>query len=145
MSNPLFSSSGPVSYQSQNDDSILEFSSGRGSSQLSSEANNIQLSPEGNSSQISPEINVSQLSPKANASPFPSGSDSGSFSWRGSQMDKVGTYQLRQTRDTYHLELSYNYARETTYLVTFLYHGEDTLISFRLTDPHGRTTEFTRI
>lgn len=112
MVHPNFTSSaGPTAYRSQNNDSILEFSSKESG-------------------------NGDSLSAKDNG---------GSFSWRGSQMDRLGTYQLQQTGETYHLELSYNYAREATYLVTFLHSEQDTLISFRLTDHHGRQTEFTRI
>ena len=67
-----------------------------------------------------------------------------SFAWQGAQLDKVGTYQLQQAHDACQLELTYNYGREETYQITFLTIEQDTLISFRLTDRHGRETEFTR-
>ncbi|HWK05071.1 MAG TPA: hypothetical protein VNS58_15625 [Puia sp.] len=76
---------------------------------------------------------------------FFSDKEGSQFVWQGTNIDKVGTYQLQRVRNTYHLQLSFNYAREETFIIDFLNYELDTIISFRLTDRHGRKTEFTKV
>ncbi|RPD38988.1 hypothetical protein [Chitinophaga barathri] len=61
--------------------------------------------------------------------------------WKTPGADRFGTYQLLKDR----LEISFNYAREETYLLIILQMEEDTITAFRLKDRLGRETDFLKV
>lgn len=67
------------------------------------------------------------------------------FSWQGSGISKLGTYQFVKDQGREYLVFSFNYAREETYRFMVLETKEGYPTRFRLTDRLGRELEFKKI
>ncbi len=68
------------------------------------------------------------------------------FHWHSDKFDKLGTYQLSKGNDgRYLLQLSFNYARESTYFLTILHTEKEMITGFMLTDGEGNETSFRKI
>ena len=67
----------------------------------------------------------------------------GGFTWKGTHIDRLGTYQLHVSDGLYRLEMEYNYAREATYQVIIRAVVQEGISSFALADGRGWQRGFT--